>query len=306
MESASFAQLSLHLQPTLKAPHDPVDHGQPHPTPLTDWFGGEKRVKYAGNDGLVHAATVIPHREFHIPTGLHAKTLEVPPTFNDQIAEVHLQDPAGPVHGMRSVSAEVHEQLVYLNGISKDDSCIRHDVAANFNSRRQGRPEESEHLLDDDADLQRTRLLRFLAAEGEYLPYQIPGPLGGFGDLRKVLSHIVCFGNPQEPHLRIAEDRGEDVVEVMGYAPGQSADRFHLLGLTQLFFQLDLVRIVDNETLDFGQVSVLLKTPDGILNGADDLAIESSIVCHVALERLALPEEAQKCLSILWSKAKRE
>ena len=37
--------------------------------------------------------------------------------------------------------------------------------------------------------------------------------------------------------LAVTQDSGKQIVEVMGYSPGQSPDRFHLLGLKKLFFK---------------------------------------------------------------------
>ena len=48
-------------------------------------------------------------------------------------------------------------------------------------------------------------------------------------------------GQVAPEHLRIPEDRRQQIVEVVGDAAGQLADRLHLLGLEQLGFDIPVI-----------------------------------------------------------------
>ncbi|MGC4113905.1 MAG: hypothetical protein QM765_04465 [Myxococcales bacterium] len=75
-----------------------------------------------------------------------------------------------------------------------------------------------------------------LAAEGHQPPDQIAGPLGGVQDLRGLLLRLTgrqVLGQ----HPRVAEDRKEQVVQVVGRAPGELAHHLHLLGLAELLLE---------------------------------------------------------------------
>ncbi len=38
--------------------------------------------------------------------------------------------------------------------------------------------------------------------------------------------------------MPVADDGGQDIIEIVGYAAGKGADALHLLGMAELFFEL--------------------------------------------------------------------
>ena len=66
-----------------------------------------------------------------------------------------------------------------------------------------------------------------------------------------------CSLVPEPPleHLEIAGDHREKIVEVMGDAPGELADRLHLLRLAQLLLHLDACREVADEAGEDGSAA---------------------------------------------------
>ena len=78
------------------------------------------------------------------------------------------------------------------------------------------------------------RLHDLLAAEGEELPRERSGALGRAPDLLDVGTGADRRAELVEQQIRVAEDRGQDVVEVVRDAAGEPAHRFHLLRLAQL------------------------------------------------------------------------
>ena len=81
---------------------------------------------------------------------------------------------------------------------------------------------------------QAARLHHLLAAEGQQLPGQRGGAVGRALDFLDVLAAAIVHRQSIQQKIRIAEDRGEDVVEVVRDAAGKTADRLHLLRLAQL------------------------------------------------------------------------
>ncbi len=77
-------------------------------------------------------------------------------------------------------------------------------------------------------------LLFHLAAEGENLLDQVLGPQPGLADLIEITGEVGIRRTDVDRHLRIADDRAEDIIEIMGDSAGQGADRLHLLGMDQL------------------------------------------------------------------------
>ncbi|EKD40685.1 MAG: hypothetical protein ACD_74C00247G0002 [uncultured bacterium] len=89
------------------------------------------------------------------------------------------------------------------------------------------------------------------AAEGQELPGQGGGPVSGLVDDLYFLPGRIIFRQLQLQQLAVAEDDGEDVVEVVGNPSGQDADGFHFLGLDKLAFQHFLFRC---RLLAFGDI----------------------------------------------------
>jgi hypothetical protein len=64
-----------------------------------------------------------------------------------------------------------------------------------------------------------------------------------------------------EQLLRVAADHGEQVVEVVGDATGEAADRLQALCLPQLFLELFALGDVATDRLDAGRTAVFFDHP---------------------------------------------
>ena len=97
-----------------------------------------------------------------------------------------------------------------------------------------------QRLMNEQVEPERLALRRMVATKGEYLVYQLLGPLSGCEDMlqrlpgRAGLCHLLLC------KLGEADDNLQDVVEVVGDAAGQRPDGFHLLGLAQLGFEVSV------------------------------------------------------------------
>ena len=95
---------------------------------------------------------------------------------------------------------------------------------------------------------------RLLARERQHALGELDAPLRRLVDGLAYLGELGLPGDGARQHLVHADDDGEDVVEVVGDAAGQLADRLHLLGLAQLLLELDALGHVaaDEEVLLLG------------------------------------------------------
>ena len=115
--------------------------------------------------------------------------------------------------------------------------CLQRNVLAD-------RPlQHGRRALDGFVHVENARLQGLLAGECQHALHELNPALGGIVDL---LDHVPKLGvarNADRDQLRHADDDRENVVEIVGDATGQLADRLHLLSLAQL--QLDFPAIGD-------------------------------------------------------------
>ena len=102
-----------------------------------------------------------------------------------------------------------------------------------LDARRQRGPQQPDRFLDDLAQPDDAPLVRLPPPEGEDLLDELAGArarLLDFGQalLRRMLRHEIL---PRQ--FDVADDRAEDVVEVVGDAAGEGAEGLHLLRLAQ-------------------------------------------------------------------------
>lgn len=93
-------------------------------------------------------------------------------------------------------------------------------------------------LLQPAVKVEHAQGLHLLAAEGEQLAGEIGGPPRGLEDLLPVMAQGAIRRERVHHQLSVAADDHEQIIEVVGYAPGQLPDGIHLLHLRQLLFQL--------------------------------------------------------------------
>ena len=96
-------------------------------------------------------------------------------------------------------------------------------------------PEQVRHVLHQPVDVDRLHLERMLAREGEQALHQRRGALGGLAGIGEPAAHALLAVEAAQREIEIADDRGEQIVEVVRDAAGEAADRLHLLRLPQCF-----------------------------------------------------------------------
>ena len=82
--------------------------------------------------------------------------------------------------------------------------------------------------------------------ERQELAHQIGGAVGVLLDLHDVGEILVAGLVVQQQQVGIADHGSQQIIEVMGNAPGQLTNRLHFLRLGELQFQLFLLGGIDD------------------------------------------------------------
>ena len=110
-----------------------------------------------------------------------------------------------------------------------------------------------QHLLEiagERVQVEDVRLQHLSPAEGEELPCQARGAIGGIEYLLNIRRVGAFTRQVGHHHRAVARDDGEKVVEVVGDATGELANGFHLLRLLQLRLESATLRRFSDEHAD--------------------------------------------------------
>ena len=90
------------------------------------------------------------------------------------------------------------------------------------------------HAVDLLGDVDVSRPQGLLAREGEQAPRQVGAALGGGRDVVGDPVQFLVAGQPVGKMLGVAENDGQEIVEIVRHAAGELAHGLHLLGLAEL------------------------------------------------------------------------
>ena len=159
---------------------------------------------------------------------------------------------------MGGIGAEVHEDLLYLGGISEDETRLALDLDPDADGRGDRGPKELHGLLDDAAQTERFLLLLGLSAEGEHLPDELPAPEPASMTLSRWCSSRLPLGAWPFTQFGEPDDGREDVVEIVGDAAAERAEGLHLLGLAELLLYTPGLRDIEVDLQDCQRHSRLI------------------------------------------------
>ena len=143
-------------------------------------------------------------------------------------------------HGVARVDGEIEDGRFELRRIDERHRLARHVSTLSSTISPMVRATSGAMPRDQFVDLHFARLQRLLAGEGQHLAGEV-GALARRAD--RFVSALGACGRRVQlafEQLEIADDDGEQIVEVVGEAAGELADGFHLLGLMELGFGLCL------------------------------------------------------------------
>ena len=131
-------------------------------------------------------------------------------------------------HRVAGVDREVDDHLLELARVGADRAEAAAMLDPELDRLAEQAVEQMRDLGDDVGQLEHLRAQRLLARESEQLPGQAGGAVGVGADLLDVVIVAVARRVAHQHQVAIAEDRGQDIVEIVGDAAGELADRLHL------------------------------------------------------------------------------
>ena len=134
-------------------------------------------------------------------------------------------------HRVDRVDDEVHEHLLHLVRIDSDLSEVRVQRGHQLDVLPDQAPDDGLEVAHHVVQAQDLGLEHLLAAEGEQLSRQRGRSVRALLDQLDVGAARMLTADALEHELRAAGDHGQEVVEVVGDASGEPADRLHLLRL---------------------------------------------------------------------------
>ena len=189
---------------------------------------------------------VVLHLDQHVVGGNKRLLVEGGAFGGRHVARAH-GDLAAVLHRVARVDDQVDDDLFELVEVGLDQPQVApvHDVEPDRLADQTA--QQHLQLRQHFAELQRLRPQRLPAREGEQLPHQPGRPVGVLLDLHDVLEGRIGGAVIAEQQVGIADDRGQHIVEVVGDAAGELADRLHLLALDEALLQRALLGGVEGE-----------------------------------------------------------
>ena len=139
-------------------------------------------------------------------------------------------------HGIARVDHQIDDHLLQLPRVGQHAPQIVGKVGAECDMLADQALEQRRDARHHRVQVDHAGDQHLLAAEGEQLAGERGGTPGGIADLCDVVLEWVIAANFLEQHIGVAENDGEEIVEVVGDAARQPADRIQLLGLEILLF----------------------------------------------------------------------
>ena len=147
-------------------------------------------------------------------------------------------------HGVARVDRKVHDDLLDLAGVGFD---VPEPAPRERRQVDVGPEQPAEHLLhpgESVVQVQYSRIEHLLPAEGEELPREVRRAHSSRPDLLDVRAQGLAGLEIASDHLGVAEDHGQEVIEIVRDAARESPDSLHLLRLKELSFQTPPSRYV--------------------------------------------------------------
>ena len=226
------------------AAHDAEDCGEAETAPGK--FCGEERVENPLHHLGRHPAALV--RDIHVNVfaggqiGREMRGGKIG-AIGVHDAGAHADDPAPVAERLGGVEDEVHDDLPHLRAVGEnlrqrgDEIELERDIFAD------GNPEQVGGFADDPVQIEIADEEAALARVGKHLFAK----LGGTGRCDFDLVEAVLRGGTAAQlgrgHAGVAEDAGEEVVEIVRDAPGEHAETFELLRLLE--FALDGGAVLD-------------------------------------------------------------
>ena len=232
---------------------DAIDHRQAKPGALADLLGREERLENLVHNVGGNAGAGVLHLDGDIVGGHQRRFAEARAFGRGDVLRAQ-GDLAAVGHGVARIDDEIHHNLLELVDVRLHQPQVAPVLQVQIDLLAHKAAQQHLQVGQHVAQLQHLRAERLAAREGEQLTRQRGGAVRVLLDLHDVLEGRIGRAMVGEQQVRIADDRGEHIVEVMRNAAGQLADGVHLLRLREILLQRALLR--DVECIDVGARAV--------------------------------------------------
>ena len=237
---------------------DAVDDGEPEAAGAAGPLGREERLEQAPPRLLRHAGARVLNVDADVGVRLG---LEVP------LAERLGRDAVGADrelaavrHRIPGIDGEVHEGLMNLIAVGTDRGNVGAELHVDLDVLREGFLDERGHFPRDRVDVRGRKRRLGLPGEGQELLDDPAAPLDRLLDRLDAAARQLRLRPSQAG--QVGRDDVEDVVEVVGDAAGQVADRIELLHLAELIEHPRALADVAQVALDDPAASQLVHVAD--------------------------------------------
>ena len=216
---------------------DAITHGETQAFTFAGFLGGEKGLEQLGLQLLGNSATgigdgdqhVIARSELGIARGGGGIDSDVG-GFDDELAAAR--------HGVAGIVGEADEDFLELAGVGPGPglACIGKRNQGDGTAKQLAQP--GFGAANGGVHIEQLRLEDLFAAEGEELAGEGRGGRGGFSDFGGALVGEGLLLSDLLDEFRMADDGGQQRIEIVGDATGELADGFHFAGFDELLLAL--------------------------------------------------------------------
>ena len=226
-----------------------VDRRQAKAAAFALLLGREERLEHARTGRRVHAFAAVADREHHVRARLDRDVRQRVRGVQFDVGSLDRQPPAGR-HRIARVDREVDENLLHRRRIDRHLTQIGRERGDQLDILADQPAQQFLDLRHQRVEVDHLRLQHLPPAERQQLPGQRRGAIARRLNFQQIQAQRILLRDLVEHQVAVAEDRREQVVEVVRDPAGELTDRFHLLRLAQLLLELaplgDVARVDDD------------------------------------------------------------
>lgn len=228
-EETALPRFTVDVDESAMLLDDAIHGGKPHAAALAAILGGEEWLEDTVASFRVHACAGIGDGKDGVRTGEDAGIEAAVGIVEDR--HFGFNGETTPIgHGVVSVEAEVHEDLLDLKGVCLDGLNISRNEF-HFDVFVDDLVEETGEAVEGLVEVQGAGLEGLAASEGEEFASERSGAVSLFADTDKALGDVRMGAALFVAEFGPAEDRGNDVIEGVSDAASELADTLEFLGL---------------------------------------------------------------------------
>ena len=220
-----------------------VHHRQAQTGTLTCRLGSKEWFENFLQRRCVHALTAIadgkPHHSAGVPVAQRVQRGMCidPCRIGDHGVQPDTNASGALRHRLHRVGGQVDQDLLDMGGIRKYRGNVGITLNVEGQARGQGRAQQSHHLCDHRSEHGGLARSRLPPAEAQNLAHQSLRARGGLANFLQTLQSQRIGARILTRQFGVAQDAGNNVVEVVRNAAGERADDPHLLRFAQLRFE---------------------------------------------------------------------